>query len=107
MGKIKKQKQVLSKEYDRPITWGDFKDKLFEDDDVFTIQYIEPFYSDNNSYDGGFGIEVIRMVEETDEEYNKRISDEERYKLELKERRYQNYLKLKKEFDEIKGDDKG
>jgi len=34
----------------------------------------------------------------TDEEYQKRISDNEYHKEELRKHRYENYLKLKSEF---------
>jgi hypothetical protein len=43
--------------------------------------------------------EVIRMVEETDEQFEKRIADNKRTAKFLKERRYENYLKLKAEFE--------
>ena len=39
------------------------------------------------------------MVEETDEQFNKRQSDIERNNMWAKERRYESYLRLKKEFE--------
>jgi hypothetical protein len=43
--------------------------------------------------------EVIRMVEETDEQFERRIKDIERDKEWAKKRRYESYLKLKEEFE--------
>jgi hypothetical protein len=40
------------------------------------------------------------MVEETDEQYQKRLSNNELHNKWEKERRYESYLKLKKEFEE-------
>jgi hypothetical protein len=77
----------------------DIKHIEFEDEDVIRLDYIEPYYSDNDSYDGHFSGMVIRKVEETDEQYNnrqERIAQDEKW---AKERRYQSYLKLKKEFE--------
>lgn len=81
------------------FTWKDIKHIEFEDDDIIRLEYVEPYYSENNSYDGHFSAEVIRKTEETDEQYNKRqerIARDEKW---AKERRYQSYLKLKKEFE--------
>ena len=80
-------------------SWKDIKNFPFEDDDLIICQWEEPFYSENNSYDGGWVIAISRDVEETGEEYKKRLEREESQKKEIKERRYQNYLNLKKEFE--------
>jgi hypothetical protein len=49
---------------------------------------------DNFDYQGYWLGNITRMVEESDEQYEKRI---QRAKIaELKKRRYENYLKLKK-----------
>jgi hypothetical protein len=82
-----------------PFQWLDIKHIEFEDEDVIRLDYIEPYYSDNDSYDGHFSGMVIRKVEETDEQYNnrqERIAQDEKW---AKERRYQSYLRLKKEFE--------
>jgi hypothetical protein len=39
------------------------------------------------------------MVEETDKEYEKRIERTNKHSEELRQRRYESYLKLKKEFE--------
>ena len=54
-------------------TWKDIKDIKFEDDDRIRISYEEPYYSENNSHDGGWVIEVEREMEErTDRKKGKR-----------------------------------
>ena len=99
MEKIKIEKQIFWKQKNKPFTWGDIKHLQFEDDDIISLEWVEPFYSENNSHDGFFNAKVIRMVEETDEQFQKRIQDIERDKKLARERRYENYLKLKKEFE--------
>ena len=99
MEKIKKEKTIFSDQKDKPFTWKDIKDIPFEDDDENAVQWVEPFYSENNSWEGHYSAEVTRMVEETDEEYQKRIQQNERDSKRAKERRYESYLRLKKEFE--------
>lgn len=99
MEKIKKEKTIFSTQKDKPFTWKDIKDIPFEDDDEIAVQWVEPFYSENNSWEGHYNAEVTRMVEETDEEYQKRIKQNERDSKRAKERRYESYLRLKKEFE--------
>ena len=99
MEKIKKEKKIFSTQKDKPFTWKDIKDIPFEDDDEIAVQWVEPFYSENNSWEGHYSAEVTRMVEETDEEYQKRIQQNERDSKRAKERRYESYLRLKKEFE--------
>jgi hypothetical protein len=98
MEKIKVKKIVLDKRKDNPFTWKDIKDFKFEDDDLIRIQYVDSYYSENDSHDGYYMAEVIRMVEETDEQLQKRIEDKERDEKFYKKRRYESYLKLKEEF---------
>jgi hypothetical protein len=98
MEKIKLQKTVFDKCQDEPFIWKDIKDFKFEDDDVIRIEYVESHYSENDSYDAHYNAEVIRMVEETDEQLQKRIEYNEREDKRAKERRYQSYLRLKEEF---------
>jgi hypothetical protein len=99
MEKIKVQKTVFNKDKDKVFTWKDIKDFKFEDDDVIRIEYVESYYSENNSYNAHYRAEVIRMVEETDEQLQKRIEDKERDERFYKKRRYESYLKLKEEFE--------
>jgi hypothetical protein len=73
--------------------------KAIQNDDIIDIRREEAFYSENNSHDGYTELVIIREREETDEEYQHRISDNERQKDLLKKLRYERYLKLKAEFE--------
>lgn len=99
MNKIKIKKDIEDIQSDNPITWKDIKDFQFEDDDIISIGYEEGYYSENNSWDGFYYCRVERMVEETDEEYEDRMERKRNSESLLKKNRYENYLKLKKEFE--------
>jgi hypothetical protein len=100
MTKIKKFETVFHETYeDAQPTWKELKDFELQDDDLVTISYEEPYYSENNSYAGHWFIDVQRIREETDEEYQERIKANEVSKEMLRKNRYQQYLKLKKEFE--------
>ena len=73
--------------------------KDIQDDDIIDIRREEAFFSENHSYDAYTELVIIREIEETDKEYQKRISDNEYHKEKLKKLRYENYLKLKSEFE--------
>ena len=94
--KIKKEKQIFVGHNDKPMSWNDIKHLELEDDDI-----IYSGWEDDNEaeYGGYWNCTIIRMVEETDEEFEKRIADNELDKKWARERRYENYLKLKKEFE--------
>jgi hypothetical protein len=100
MSKIKIKKEVLDIRCDKQITWKEIKDFQFEDDDIVSIGWEEPYYSENNSWDGFYYCRVERMVEETDEEYEDRMERKRSTDAMLKKNRYEQYLKLKKEFEE-------
>jgi hypothetical protein len=97
--KIKIKKEIEKLSFDRQPTWKDIKHIEFQDDDLVHIGYDEGHVSENNSWDPHFYVIVERFRDETDEEYAKRLAKDERYKNEMKERRYEQYLKLKKEFE--------
>jgi len=100
MNKIKKQAELLRLTNNKnPITWKDIKNFQFEDDDVIHIGWEEPYYSENNSSDGYYYARVTRMVEETDYEYHQRIAQNVKINEDMKKKRYETYLKLKKEFE--------
>jgi hypothetical protein len=99
MSKIKIKKEVLDIRCDKQITWKEIKDFQFEDDDIVSIGWEEPYYSENNSWDGFYYCRVERMVEETDEEYEDRMERKKSTDALLKKNRYEQYLKLKKEFE--------
>jgi hypothetical protein len=97
--KIKKEKQIFYEEPKEHPKWKDLKDLVLEDEDLLEIGHDPGYYSENNSWDPHYFIKVIRMVLETDDEYEKRILDSKIFKEESRKRRYENYLKLKKEFE--------
>ncbi len=89
---------VFRKIANTPILFKDIDIEL-HDEDVIQAGYDEGFQTENNSVDPYFYLEVQRERLETDEEYEKRIKRDEHTRRYLKERRYQNYLKLKDEFE--------
>ena len=94
--KIKKETQVYWHQKNTNLTWGDIKHLQLEDNDVIHSCWVDDDSYDHNGYWHG---QIIRMVEETDEQFLKRIesnkSDDER----RRKMRYESYLKLKKEFE--------
>jgi hypothetical protein len=93
-------KTVFNKQSRKPILWKHIKDFKFEDEDYITAGYVEHWEngSDNSGGDH-YEVEVQREVLETDKEFEKRKQDYERDQKWAKERRYESYLKLKKEFE--------
>lgn len=94
--KILKEKQIFIGNNDRLLQWKDIKDLQLEDDDIIHSGWVD---DEGFDYHGYYHVDVIRMVEETDEEFEKRIERNKRYAEEMKQKRYENYLKLKEEFE--------
>lgn len=99
--KQKKKKQIFSKHYD-----GEYATVLFSHlptdllpDDIIDIGREERYVSENYSHDAYTELAVFRMIEETDEEYQRRLENNEWEAKRMKEQRYKNYLSLKKEFE--------
>jgi hypothetical protein len=97
--KIKKEKTIYHLQSDNPFTWKDFRGLEIEDDDVVTVGFDGGHYSENNSWDPHYYLSVVRMVEETDEQYETRIRIDKMMKESSQKRRYESYLKLKEEFE--------
>jgi len=97
------RKEVFWSQQDNQPTWKDIKHIEFQDDDKITIAYDD--YSDDSVNDHGWYISVERWVEETDEQFEKRLKQIEDNKERLRKMKYENYLKLKEEFEneEYKG----
>ena len=74
--KIKRAKQLFWLNENRLIKWSDIKHLTLEDDDT-----IRSYWDDE---DMGYYGEIIRMVEETDEQYQKRLSTNEQDKERMK-----------------------
>jgi hypothetical protein len=97
--KIDIEEEIFHKHSDEPFTWADIKHVDFKDTDKISLQYVDAYYSENNSYDAHFSASVTRYRQETDEEFDERQKDLEKQRAQLKERRRENYLKLKAEFE--------
>jgi hypothetical protein len=71
-------------------------------DDIIWLHYQEPYDDGDSSNDNSFTIiDIVRERLENDEEYQKRMENEQKL-LELRKKaRYETYLKLKKEFENI------
>jgi hypothetical protein len=93
MNKIKKETQIFWLNEDRLIKWSDIKHLQLEEDDVIRSSW------EGENGDGYYVGEIIRMVEETDEQFQKRLVLEEEHREYTKKLRYERYLKLKKEFE--------
>ena len=94
--KIKKEKQIFRGYNNAPMKWADIKNLQLEDDDVIHSGWVD---DDNFDYHGYWNNVITRMVEETDEEFEKRIARNKRSAEEMKQRRYESYLRLKQEFE--------
>jgi hypothetical protein len=81
-----------------PIPFGAIPFPL-EPTDIINAGHDEGFYSENNSWDPHYYMEVIRPRLENDQEFEERKKDEARLQADLKKRRYETYLKFKKEFE--------
>lgn len=99
MEKIKKEKQIFYDTKNTPFKWKDIKNLELEDDDIILFSYEEAYVSENNSYDAHYSGQIIRMIEETDEEFEERKIKIQKEKERLKKLRYESYLKLKEEFE--------
>jgi hypothetical protein len=95
------KKEIFSKTFEGDLAEIRFSDlpKDIEGSDIIDIQRVESYYSENNSYDAYSILLVYRITEETDDEYKKRLLRNEDYKERMKKLRYEEYLKLKKEFE--------
>lgn len=94
--KIKVEKQIYWGRNNRQMTWKDIKHLQLEDDDVIHSGWVD---DENFEYNGYWHTEITRMVEETDDQFEKRIARNKRAAEEMKQRRYESYLRLKKEFE--------
>lgn len=90
------KKEVFCKYQDNQPTWKDIKHIEFQDDDKIAIVYED---CDDDSNSDGWIISVDRWVEETDEQFEKRLKEIEGNKERLKKMKYESYLKLKAEFE--------
>lgn len=97
------QEEIFTKEYDGELRYFKVSDLPADLEKTDFIQFWieEGHYSDNNSYDGSTHLSVLRERIETDEEFEtrKKFWNDKREK--SKKDRYEQYLKLKKEFENV------
>lgn len=90
------KKEVLCEQYDNQPTWKDIKHIEFQDDDKIMVSYQD--YDESGGGDVWY-ISIERWVEETEKEFEERLGLLEYDKKRKKKMRYENYLKLKTEFE--------
>ena len=94
--KIKKEKQIFHGYNNSPMKWSHIKHLQLEDDDIIHSGWVD---DENFDYQGYWHNQITRMVEETDEQFEKRIASNKRSEVDMKNRRRESYLRLKKEFE--------
>jgi hypothetical protein len=92
--KIKKETRIYWHQLNTQLKWGDIKHLQLEDDDL-----IYSAWEEDEDNDGNWHASITRMVEETDEQFQKRMKDIERQDKWAKEERLKSYLRLKAEFE--------
>ncbi len=101
MEKKKVKDEIYSNSYfdhDGGFPYGDLPKNLLPTDRI-EFQFVEGYYSENDSWDAHYELYVYREREETDEEYEKRELVHQNGVKQMKEQRYKRYLKLKLEFE--------
>lgn len=102
---MKKQiipEKIFNKRYegvDRRIPLGDLPKDLLPTDKIEIISD-NGFYSENEFWNAFTKVIIYRDREETDDEVQERVEWWEKKKEESRKKRYESYLKLKKEFEE-------
>lgn len=82
-----------------PLKVCDIPKDLLPDDKIYCVT--DPgHHSENNSWDPYTEYIVVRLRDQTDEEYQKDVEWWEKKMEESRKERYETYLKLKKEFEE-------
>ena len=94
--KIFKEKQIFVGTNQRQMKWSDIKHLQLEDNDVIYAGWVD---DDNFDYHGYWNNAITRKIEETDEEFEKRIASNKIQTEVMRQRRYESYLKLKEEFE--------
>lgn len=97
--KINVEFEIYEKTKADPFTWKDIKHLELQDDDKITFEHDPGFYSENESWDPCFRGFVTRTRLETDSEFSKRVEKLDKEASYRKNQRWENYLKLKKEFE--------
>jgi len=85
-------------DYKKPITFSRIKHILVDNDEIYS-GYNEEYHGSDSAMDGHFYMRVNRDRIETDDEFNLRVIGNTKEMERSKNRRYNSYLKLKKEFE--------
>ncbi len=95
------QEEIFQKEYDGIQNGIQFKDLPVGllPTDVIDIVKEDAYYSENNSYEARTTLHVCRERYETEAEFDKRKIENDKFKEELRKRRFEQYKKLKNEFE--------
>lgn len=106
MKKIKIKEIILQKQYDvdAEIMLDNYSD-CFNREYYIDIVIEDDYHSENNSYNGYKQVTIYKNRWETDDEYEARIAHMNQLKKDLKNKRYETYLKLKAEFENMKSSD--
>ena len=89
MKKQKVKKAIFRKEfYNSYVTWKDLKHINFQDDDTLLVEWIQEQGSGEYEQGGYFYVHIERMVEETDEECEKRRAEFEKDQTKRRQDRY-------------------
>ena len=97
--KINVQFLIFEESKNEPFTWKDIKHLDLQDDDEITFEHDPGYYSENESWDPCFRGFVTRTRLENNSEYSKRVKRLDDDAIRRKNQRRENYLKLKKEFE--------
>lgn len=85
------RKEIIHKPFDKQPTWKDIKDTEFQDNDFIQICYDEE--------DDIWIFSIERLILETEQEYIERLERQNFMRENMKQRRHEQYLKLKEEFE--------
>ena len=97
MGKVKEETYRKHYRGYRPVTLSDLPEDMKRDDQI-EIRHVEPFYSENNSWDERTELVIYRLRDETQEEKDELKSHFAQMSVDAKECRRINYLTLREEF---------
>ena len=95
------REKIFSKQYDGiriSIPVHDLPKDILPTDSI-DIEKVERSYSENESWEDHTILVVYRERQETDDEFTKRKIEFEKLKEQSRKQRYEQYLKLKKEFE--------
>ena len=93
--------EIFRKHYEglrEQIPFGDLPKDL-QPTDLLIYQPWESFYSENESWEDHTILIINRPRLETDEEHRERLEKSQGFMDDLRDRRYETYLKLKEEFE--------